>query len=86
LTRINPVVEVQPEYYTENALRNHTMREGVDSHAVMTCADLILQPSNSLVHSRNWFHPILKAETLILITIREPHKHKCRVASNAGAM
>jgi ubiquinone/menaquinone biosynthesis C-methylase UbiE len=44
-----------------------------DSYAVVAqWADRILLLSNGPIRSRSWFHPLLTAEGLILIAIREP--------------
>ncbi len=47
-------------------------------------ADRILLLSNGAVQSRSWFHPLLTAEGLVLIAIREPRSDKNRAASTTG--
>jgi SAM-dependent methyltransferase len=46
--------------------------------------DRILLLSNGPVHSRSWFHPLLTAEGLVLIAIREPSRDENRAISKAG--
>lgn len=47
-------------------------------------ADRILLLSNGAVQSRSWFHPLLTAEGLVLIAIREPRSDKNRAAPTTG--
>jgi hypothetical protein len=41
---------------------------------VAAWADRILVPPCGLTRSRSWFHPLLTAEGVILIAIREPRE------------
>jgi ubiquinone/menaquinone biosynthesis C-methylase UbiE len=51
---------------------------------VSSWADRILLLSNGPVDSRSWFHPLLTAEGIILIAIREPRSDKNRATSTIG--
>ena len=68
-----------------NFVRNYQMSEGdglfysysvYDSYELVALwADRLLVLPSGPTHSRNWFHPLLTAEGVILIGIREPRKN-----------